>query len=45
MLLTIVLVASVIGMLLLVPNQYSYSDNVPSTWMKLGKSLMDSAIK
>jgi len=46
MILTLSLVFSVIGMLLFVPKDtWSNAENVPSTWMTIGKSLLRSVIK
>jgi hypothetical protein len=43
MLLTIVLTASIVGMLLFVPiDTYQNAPNVPSTWMTVGKTLLNS---
>lgn len=46
MLLTIVLVCSIFGMLLFIPkDSYTNQENVPSTWMHIGRQLLDSVIK
>jgi len=46
MILTLVLVASIIGMLLLLPkDRYINATNVPSTWNTIGIKLLNSIIK
>lgn len=46
MVLSLALVCSIIGMLLFIPkDEYIYKDSVPSTWMTIGKSLLDYLIK
>lgn len=42
MLLTLVLVCSLVGLTILVPDNYENADNVPSTWMKIGIKLLNS---
>jgi len=44
MLLTLVLVASIVGMLLLAPQTFLAADNKPSTWMFMGRALLASIL-
>lgn len=45
MLLTLLLTFSVIGMLLFIPiDTYQNAPTVPSTWMTIGRKLLDSVI-
>jgi hypothetical protein len=46
MLLTITLVCSIVGLILFIPKDtYICQDNTPSTWMHIGRTLLDSIIK
>lgn len=45
MLLTFLLALSIVGLILFIPKDtYQNSDNVPSTWMTVGRKLLDSVI-
>ena len=45
MILTLVLVASVIGLLLIMPEKYEVGAQKPSSWMQMGMKLLDSVIE
>lgn len=46
MVLTIVLVFSIVGMLLFIPKDtWQNAENVPSTWMTIGRRLLNSVTK
>jgi hypothetical protein len=45
MILTLILACSVIGLLLFIPkDSYSSGDNTPSSWMQIGRVLLDAII-
>lgn len=45
MIFTIILVFSIVGMVLFVPKDtYQNHENTPSTWMTIGRKLLDSVI-
>lgn len=45
MLFTLILVFTVIGMLLFVPtDRWAHHDSTPSTWMRIGRKLLDAVI-
>ena len=46
MLLTLVLAFSIVGLLLFIPkDSWDNDENVPSTWMTIGRKLLTSIIK
>jgi len=45
LLLTVVLALTLVGMVLFIPkDQYTNAPNTPSTWMTLGRTLLDAVI-
>ncbi len=45
MLLTLILTCSVVGMLLFVPtDRWKNHDSTPSTWMRIGRKLLDAVV-
>lgn len=46
MLLTFLLTLSIVGLILFIPKDtYMNHENTPSTWMTIGRNLLDSVIK
>lgn len=45
MIFTLILVFSIIGLVLFIPKDiYSYAESTPSTWMHIGRRLLESVI-
>lgn len=46
MLVSLILACSIVGLLLFVPiDRYSNHENNPSTWMTIGRKLLDAVVK
>lgn len=45
MICTIILSISIIGMVLFIPDTYTNQDNTPSTWMQVGRKLVNKIIE